>query len=80
MGPMEAPHQKTSGGFDIRDVETPQLYAALKRMHALLDMRVLPDPLQDSVYLFSMEVEHEVRARPDFEEARQRIDRHGEPR
>jgi hypothetical protein len=54
--------------LDYREFDTVTLYRADQAMTSLLDMRVLPDPLQDDVYLFFGEAHAELLRRPDFDE------------
>ena len=49
--------------LDISTFTVDQIAAAHERIIALLDMRILPDPLQDDVYLFSFELARAARER-----------------
>jgi predicted DCC family thiol-disulfide oxidoreductase YuxK len=54
--------------FDYKTADTSTIYRAYQIMASLLDMRVLPDPLRDDLYLFFAEVRAELYQRPDFDE------------
>ncbi len=70
--PIEPLQTARTRVFQIRDVDTDKLYCAYMRIIALLDTRILPDPLQDDMYLFSMTVWQELQTRPEIDEVKSR--------
>jgi hypothetical protein len=49
--------------LDLAVFTDEQISTAYERVIALLDMRVLPDPLQDDVYIFSAQLTREMTKR-----------------
>jgi hypothetical protein len=49
--------------FDISAFTDEQIDTAYQRMIELLDMRILPDPLQDDLYIFSVKLAQTARER-----------------
>jgi hypothetical protein len=59
--------------FRIMDFTTENLYRAYQRIADLLDARVLPGSLQDSLYAFSTSMLNELYLRPDYDETIHRV-------
>ncbi len=51
--------------FDIGTFSDEQIDTAYQRAIELLDMRILPDPLQDDLYIFSVKLAETSRERQE---------------